>query len=250
MIGRLVGWLRARIIFTALILLMPIASPTTAAINTLRLGATLENNNSQLTFRVYSSRATHIDLYLYKQPVGSEEIASFPLTKDPHTEVWSKTLPMATIRDQLGLTGTIYYGYRAWGPNWAFSAAWKKGSAAGFITDVDQDGNRFNPNKLLFDPYAKEISHDPITPAQRNGTIYASGPDHRSVDTGLYAPKGIVLIADATSFGTKPTRPLKDDIIYEVHVRGLTKNDPGISEAFRGTYRGAALKAPYLKEHG
>jgi len=76
--------------------------------------------------------------------------------------------------------------------------------------------------------------------------VFASGEKYRALDSGPTAPKGIVLPADGASIGTKPTRAQKDDIVYEVHVRGLTKNDPGTPEDARGTYRGAALKAGYL----
>ncbi len=223
--------------------------PVSAAINSLRLGATFNAGNSEITFRVYSSRATRLELCLYKEPLASEELTCLPLEKDPNSAVWSKTLKTAMLR-QLGLAGAIYYGYRAWGPNWEFKADWRKGSSVGFVADVDADGNRFNPNKLLLDPYAREVSHDPVGPSHRDGTIYASGPDKRQVDTGPTAPKGIVLAADSTSFGSKPTRALKDDVIYEVHLRGLTKNDQHIPETLRGTYAGARLKVPYLKELG
>ena len=114
------------------------------------------------------------------------------------------------------------------------------------IADVDASGNRFNPNKLLFDPYALELSHDPLNPSNSDATVFASGPTHRTQDSRPKAPKGIVLASDASSIGTKPTRAQKDDIIYEVHVRGLTENDADIPTEYRGTYRGAALKASYL----
>ena len=181
--------------------------------------------------------------------MGSQEAAKFLLTKNA-TNVWSKTLSVATLQNSFGITGTPYYGYRAWGPNWPFNAGWTKGNSAGFLSDVDAKGNRFNPNKLLLDPYALEISHDPTTPGQTNGTIYASGLANRSLDSGPQAPKGVVLKRDTTSIGAKPKRPLKDDIIYEVHVRGLTRNDTGIDAAQRGTYRGAGLKVPYLASLG
>jgi glycogen operon protein len=144
----------------------------------------------------------------------------------------------------------VYYGYRAWGPNWPYNSSWTKGSTAGFIADVDSAGNRFNPNKLLLDPYALESSHDPQTPTQREGKFYASGPQYRALDSGLIAPKGIALKPDTTGVGTKPTRAFKDDIIYEVHVRGLTMNDVSVPAAYRGTYRGAGMKADYLQSLG
>jgi len=134
---------------------------------------------------------------------------------------------------------------------WTFDPSLKKGSLKGFVTDVDAAGNRFNPNKLLLDPYALEVSHDPKTPQQTEDIIYCSGNDQRASDTGEIEAKGIVLTPDITAIvNGKPERRLKDDIIYEVHLRGLTRNDPSISAGLRGTYPGAALKAPYLKSLG
>jgi len=221
-----------------------------AQIDRLTLGARFDASGSQLTFRVYSSHATRVDLYLYAQPTGADEVARISLVRDPATAVWSTTVPLKRIRHELGISGTIYYDYRAWGPNWTFDPSWTKGSKAGFVSDVDADGNRFNPNKLLYDPYARELSHDPITPQQRDGTIYASGPDHFLRDTGKEAPKGIVLTNQTADVGTKPPRALKDDIIYEVHVRGITEADNTIPADLRGTYAGAAAKAPALKSLG
>ncbi|HRD72211.1 MAG TPA: isoamylase [Aquimonas sp.] len=157
---------------------------------------------------------------------------------------------MSTLRNTYGITGTVYYGYRAWGPNWPYVSTWKKGLSNGFVSDVDPNGNRFNPNKLLLDPYAREISQDPNTPSCLDGTIYASGATHRNKDSGACAPKGIVLATDTTSIGSKPTRALRDDVVYEVHVRGLTMNDTSIPLAQRGTYAGAAQKAAYLASLG
>jgi isoamylase len=221
-----------------------------AVVNRLNLGAKYDSTNSNITFRVYSSRATRIELWLYKYSTGYQESAKYVMVKDSTTNVWSKTVSVSTLSYSYGITGTVYYGYRAWGPNWPYDSTWKKGTATGFIKDVDGNGNRFNPNKLLIDPYALEISHDPITPSQSDSTIYASGPLYRNIDDGSRVPKGIVLKSDSVSTGIKPTRGLKDDIIYEVHLRGLTKNDGGIDPAYRGTYKGAALKAAYLASLG
>jgi isoamylase len=234
----------------ALLLLLVTEPSAFAQIDRLALGARFDAAPSQLTFRIYSSRATRIELYLYAQPVGADEVGRVPLDRDAATSVWSTTLPLSRIRQELGITGTIYYGYRAWGPNWLFDPAWIKGSRAGFRADVDADGDRFNPNKLLYDPYARELSHDPVTPGQRDGSIYASGPDHFLRDTGRDAPKGLVLERQAGSVGAKPVTPLKDDIIYEVHVRGLTMADATIPAPLRGSYAGAAAKAADLKRLG
>jgi isoamylase len=214
------------------------------------LGARYDASSANITFNVYSSRATRIEVYIYKNAQGSQEAVKYLMTKNSTTNVWSVTTSVSTLKNTYGVTGAVYYGYRAWGPNFPYSASWTKGSSTGFIADVDSQGNRFNPNKLLLDPYALEISHDPVNPSNLDGTIYASGPSYRALDNGASAPKGIVLAADATSIGTKPTRALKDDIVYEVHVRGLTKNDSSISSSYRGTYKGAGLKAASLASLG
>lgn len=222
--------------------------PAWAAIDAQRLGARYDATNSNITFRVYSSRATRIELYLYAGAYGEPEAARYTLAKDAD-DVWSVTVPVADLA-AAGINGPVFYGYRAWGPNWRYVSSWTAGSSAGFIADVDAFGNRFNPNKLVFDPYARELSHDPINPRNVDGTVFASGEKYRALDSGPKAPKGIVLPADGASIGTKPTRAQKDDIVYEVHVRGLTKNDPGTPEDARGTYRGAALKAGDLARLG
>jgi glycogen operon protein len=214
------------------------------------LGAQYDATKSNITFNVYSSRATRIEVYLYSTASGAQEKVSYVLTKNATTHVWTKTVSVATLQTSYGITGTVYYGYRAWGPNWTYVSGWTKGSNLGFVADVDAQGNRFNPNKLLIDPYALEISHDPTTATNTDGTIYASGPTYRNVDSGAKAPKGIVLAPDITSYGTKPTRALKDDVIYEVHVRGLTKGDSSIAAAYQGTYKGAGLKAASLAALG
>jgi isoamylase len=233
-----------------LAVLLTAAAPAQAAIDTLALGARYDAAGSNIAFKVYSARATRIEVWIYKTPAGAQEVVRYVMTRDPATQVWSKTASVATLRNSYGVTGPVYYGYRAWGPNWPYNSSWTKGSGAGFITDVDAAGNRFNPNKLLIDPYARELSHDPNTPTCTDGTIYATGAVHRNKNSGTCGPKGIVLAPDATSYGVKPTRAFKDDVIYEVHVRGLTMNDTTVPAAERGTYAGAARKAAYLRDLG
>jgi isoamylase len=233
------------IFFCALATALP-----SSAIGTQRLGAVYSRDGSSVTFRVYSSRATRLEVWIYPKPFGAPEKVRRLMEKDPAQHIWHTTVRLAESRAKGGAGGPIYYGYRAWGPNWIYNSSWKKGSSIGFLSDVDKEGNRFNPNKLLLDPYALEASHDPQTPRQREGRFYASGPQYRALDSGSVAPKGIVLHADATGIGLKPTRAFKDDIIYEVHVRGLTRKDPSVPAPYRGTYRGAGLKADYLQALG
>ena len=220
-----------------------------AAIDANRLGGRYDATQSNIDFRVYSSRATRLELWVYKDSLGAQPVVTYTLSKDAN-HIWSRRVSVATLKNSYGINGTVYYGYRAWGPNWTYSSSWSPGSSQGFITDVDAQGNRFNPNKLLIDPYAREISHDPKTPSCEDGTIYASGADYRHIDSGPCAAKSIVLAPSGVSTGTKPTRAFKDDVIYEVHVRGLTMNDSSVPAAIRGTYAGAAHKASYLADLG
>jgi isoamylase len=212
------------------------------------LGARYNADGTAITFRVYSSKATRVEVWVYASPQGQDAKASYSLSLDKDSHVWSVAVRVDQLR-QKGLDGPVFYGYRAWGPNWTYKTEWKKGSAAGFIADVGADGDRFNPNKLLLDPYAPEVSHDYVTPDQKDGRIYESG-SRRAEDTGAVAPKGVVLKVDQSQFGEKPKRGLKDEIIYEVHLRGLTGNDPSVPNGLRGTYAGAARKAADLKALG
>jgi glycogen operon protein len=211
-------------------------------------GGRFLSGNSEATFRVSAPAATRLELWIYRAPQDAAPILRQPMDRQ-HDGSFTSTVAMADL-NALGLAGTIFYGYRAWGPNWLFDDAWTPGSAAGFVADVDGSGNRFNPNKLLLDPYALEISHTPLTPAYPDPTAYLSGVSFRLVDTGPFAPKGIVIALPEPNFGPKPAGAFKDDVIYEVHLRGLTKNDPAVPANLQGTYAGAALRAAYLRDLG
>ncbi len=237
---------------TAFVLLAPALQARGQAIyppGTPTLGAHYNVTQTKVQFRVWSSRAEAIHVYLYADRTGADEKMVVPLSKEPGADVFAVEVSVQDLTDK-GVSGAIYYGYRAWGPNWPFKPAWTKGSSVGFVTDVDADGNRFNPNKLLIDPYAAEISHDPRTVDHPNGSDYASGPNHRTKDTGQVAPKGIVLKPLIADLGTRPQRPLREEVIYEVHPRGLTMLDDDVPDDERGTYAGAARKAEYLQALG
>jgi glycogen operon protein len=203
------------------------------------LGAHWDPTGDAVVFRVASTRATRIELDVFAQPTAAAAL-TVPMTQD--ASGWTARVPAAQ------LPATIYYGYRVWGPNWPYDPSWQPGSTAGWISDVDSDGNRMNPNKLVFDPYAVELSHDPETPDQPDGSFYATG-SHRTIDSAPVAPKGVVLHDEAPATGTKPTRPLRDEVIYEVHVRGFTEADAAAGTC-AGTYAGAATRAQYLANLG
>ena len=237
---------------------------------------------SGLQIAIYSQHATAVLLELYTASGA----------KDASFDYWMKRGPDSIWRAQVAkVPGKTRYAFRVWGPNWPLSAAWRRGnSSAGFVSDVDGAGNRFNPNKVLFDPYARELDHDrtsglliaagetvamfgtggaDVGPGQTYTGPATSGVaiDRRNVDTGRTAIKGLVFV-DTTGTGVRPHLPQKDAAIYEAHVRGLTAHPSAsrlaallkgftgfekvvsIPIAARGTYRGAGLMAPYLKALG
>ena len=114
------------------------------------LGATIKNGGVE--FAIYSENATRIELWLFSDPNSGTPSKTVAMTRGSGN-VWSTFVAGAGV-------GT-YYGYRAWGPNWPYNTTWQPGTSIGFISDVDANGNRYNPNKLLLDPYARAISHDP-----------------------------------------------------------------------------------------
>lgn len=203
-----------------------------------------------LEVHVRSARATRLELWVYAAPRGAEPVLVRTLTREGD-DSWNASVSAEEL-EGVGITGVAYYGLRAWGPNWTYDESWTPGSSVGFVMDVDQDGNRFNPNKLLLDPYGRETSHDPTTPEMLDGSVYQTGPDHRASDSGPVAPKSVALLTEAQPFdpGVRPSGALADDTIYEVHVRGFTMSDPTVDPACRGTYRGAAEKAGYLADLG
>lgn len=247
------------------------------ATETWPLGARRQADGS-CEFAVWSGAAQKVVLEIYESALGQDARHDYALARGADG-VWRARLA--------GVPPNALYGLRAWGPNWRFDPAWKRGnSEAGFIADVDDEGNRFNPNKLLLDPYAREVSHAKVTQAIRelgdDGGMYGTGGadvdlshvysgslakgqsvDRRVVDTGPRAPKSVV-VEDSTPFGKKPYLAPHDAAIYEAHVRGLTRHPsasklttllrgrPGfegvvdVPAELRGTYLGAALMAPYL----
>jgi glycogen operon protein len=234
------------------------------------------------TFAVYAAAAEKVVLELYLAAVEADAAYDYDLRRGTDG-IWRGRIA--------SVPAGALYGLRAWGPNWRFDPTWRRGnSAAGFLCDVDAAGNRFNPNKLLFDPYARELSHPKVDDLIRglgdDGGIYGTGgadvslaqtyvgalahgepTDRRRIDTGPRAPKGVV-VRDATDFGTKPAITAADAAIYEAHVRGLTQHPSAsrlktllrglagfeavvdVPPPLRGTYAGAALMPPYLKALG
>jgi isoamylase len=125
------------------------------------------------------------------------------------------------------------YGYRVFGPY------------------VPESGLRFNPNKLLLDPYAKAIGRPLKWGDELFGYTLGDSSGDLSFDdrdSGALAPLGAV-IDPSFDWGndTRPAHPAHETVIYEAHVRGMTQLHPEIPEALRGTY--AAMASPPIIAH-
>src|SRR5690606_34259184 len=77
------------------------------------LGANYDATKANITFRVYSARATRIEVWIYKTPYGAQEVAKYVMTKNATSSIWEKTVSVSTLQNTYGVTGPVYYGYRA-----------------------------------------------------------------------------------------------------------------------------------------
>nr|WP_210286038.1 glycogen debranching protein GlgX [Hansschlegelia beijingensis] len=185
------------------------------------LGATWDGLG--VNFAVFSAHAEQIDLCLF-DPSGRREIARMPLPEKTD-EVFHGYLPDARAG--------LLYGFRAHGPY------------------EPQDGHRFNPHKLLLDPYAKQIAgevrwSDALYGYRLHSPRADLTMDRR--DSAPAMPKAVVT-DDVFNWGDDrpPNTPWSDTVIYEAHVRGLTMLRQDIRAHERGTF--AALASPPMIEH-
>src|SRR6201989_3421166 len=92
-------------------------------LNAQELGGRFDQSAQKITFNVYSAAATKIEVWFYDQPINQPEVHHLPLVQDTSSKIWSVNVPLSDLRSH-GVRGTVYYGYRAWGPNWTFDPAW------------------------------------------------------------------------------------------------------------------------------
>jgi isoamylase len=183
------------------------------------LGATWDGEGTN--FALASAHATAVDLCLFPapdDPVASEQIG---LHAGQHG-VWHTYLP--------GVRPGQLYGYRVHGPY------------------APEQGHRFNPAKLLLDPYARAVSGavhwerlpGPARVTDTDPRIQPS-PDPR--DTAGLMPKSIVIDPAFDWDGDRhPRTPWERTLIYECHVKGMTMLHPDVPEELRGTYLGLATE--------
>jgi glycogen operon protein len=181
------------------------------------LGATWDGHG--VNFALFSANATKVEVCLFADG-GQREIERIELPEYTD-EIWHGYVP------DLG-PGTIY-GYRVHGPY------------------EPEAGHRFNPNKLLLDPYARaHIGSLTWDPACFGYTLDSPDADlsFDERDSAPFVPKCVVIDPDFDWHGSRDRHPVPFDrtIIYEAHVKGLTMRHPAVPEQFRGTYAGLATK--------
>jgi glycogen operon protein len=189
-------------------------------------GATWDGQG--VNFAVYSAHATKVELCLFDHSGRETDRIELPEYRD---ETWHGYIP------DIG-PGQIY-GYRVHGPY------------------APEEGHRFNPNKLVLDPYARahigELKWDPAVFAYKVGDPQADlSFDER--DSAPFMPKCVVVDAGFDWAREKVWHPVPWDrtIVYETHVRGYTKLHPEVPEHQRGTFCGLAAKpvVEYIKSLG
>ena len=191
------------------------------------LGATWDG--AGVNFALFSEHATAVDLCLFGGREGTHEITRIPMREQTH-QVWHIYLPEAGPGRR--------YGYRVHGP---YDPA---------------SGQRFNPAKLLLDPYAKAIDgtirwSDALFGYQVGHPDADLSRDDR--DSAWSLPKSVVIDPAFTWGDDRPPRiPWNETIIYEVHVKSFTARHPDVPKALRATYAGLACPAAidYLRSLG
>ncbi|HTU41296.1 MAG TPA: glycogen debranching protein GlgX [Candidatus Aquilonibacter sp.] len=184
------------------------------------LGSTWDGEG--VNFALYSEHAEKVELCLFDGS-GRRETARIELPEQTDM-VWHGYLP--EIRP-----GQLY-GYRVFGPY------------------APEQGQRFNPHKLLLDPYGKQIHGSIRWSDSHFGYKVANKQEDLSFDRrddAAVMPKNRVVDSAFTWGADKPPRiPWHDTIIYELHVKGFTMCHPDVPERLRGTYAGLA-SAPVIE---
>ena len=180
------------------------------------LGSTFDGEGTN--FSLFSASATRVELCLFDK-TGQHETGRVDLPEFTD-EIWHGYLP--------GIAPGTRYGYRVHGPH------------------EPENGHRFNPNKLLLDPYAREIvgevrwgdemyGYDLHTETDKDLTL-------SETDNAASMPKCVVTSLKAEG-REKPRIPWDRTIFYETHVRGYTIKHPHVEESRRGTFDGLTDRA-------
>ncbi|MCF0055032.1 glycogen debranching protein GlgX [Dyadobacter sp. CY356] len=191
------------------------------------LGATWDGKG--INFALFSENADGVELCLFEPENESEEFIKIKIEEVTH-HIWHVYVP--------DLNPGQLYGYRVYGPH------------------DPENGHRFNPNKLLLDPYCKAINGTVRWDSAVFGYQFESEEkdlSYNDKDSAGFMPKAVVIDPGFEWQGDSPLEiPYHNTVIYEVHVKGFSILNEHIPEQIRGTY--AAIADPvsinYLKDLG
>ena len=182
------------------------------------LGATFDG--AGVNFSLFSEHATKVELCLFDNVDDTTETHRIALPE--HTDmVWHGYFP--------DIEPGQLYGFRVHGPY------------------QPENGHRFNPNKVVLDPYAKAIGRDVKWADELFGYQVGPGADDTIFDPRDSAPFCALASVIDTAFtwgdDRPPRTPWHKTLIYECHVTGMTQLHDGVPEEKRGTYAGMASEA-------
>ncbi|WP_100814450.1 glycogen debranching protein GlgX [Microbacterium lacus] len=184
--------------------------------STYPLGATYDGNGTN--FALFSEAAERVELCLFEEDGTETRVELIDLD----AFVWHAYLPQVGPGQR--------YGYRVHGPS-----------------DVEE-GHRFNPNKLLLDPYAKAVAGQVNWGQSVFGYNFGDPDSRNDEDSAADMMMGVVVNPFFDWAGDRqPKTPYASTFIYEGHVKGLTMRHPGIPEEIRGTY--SAIGHPAMIDH-
>ncbi len=183
------------------------------------LGASVDGDG--VNFAVFSRHATRVMLCLFDENGAEHQVVPLP-EREGH--IWHGYFP--------GMKAGQQYGYRMDGPY------------------RPQDGHRFNPYKLLIDPYAKQLTGHPAWHPSLYGYKVGHKDKDRSfdkTDSAPYMPRCVVVhpMPDVHGALARPNHALESTVIYEAHVKGLTAGRADIPN--RGTF--LAMASDPILEH-
>ena len=182
------------------------------------LGATWDGKG--VNFALFSENATRVELCLFDSPDAEKETMRVLLGE--HTDqVWHTYIP--------DMRPGQLYGYRVYG-------------------DYDPaNGHRFNPKKVVLDPYAKAIGRDVTWGDSMFAYTLGDPAEDLAMDDHDNAAHAVLARVIDPSFDwgndERPYTAWHKTVIYEAHVKGFTKKMPGVPEQLRGTYAGLASNA-------
>lgn len=185
------------------------------------LGVTWIEDEAAYNFALYSKHAMAVTLLLYSEvdlSAPSYEHRLDPLA-NKSGRIWHCRLRKSAIPD------ARYYAYHVFGPK-----------------ELDE-GHRFDPRKVLLDPYARCVCFP---------TRFSRATASEQGSNAGRAPLGLIACnSDSSSVPKHPHVHTSDLVIYEMHVRGFTRRaNSGVEPEHRGTFLGVIEKIPYLKELG